>query len=168
MPTSTISNTTATSKVGATAATTSLQQPAASTLYAIPMETDAAASASSASTTAAVASGQVMYVSALNPTDPKYVGADVSALYTVISKPSRNDGGNNDAVVDDDGRYSGYEPPPGSGSSVEYATPAADDDGKQQVHYDLARQDTIVNHYDLPAPGRRRTKRHANQLQSEA
>lgn len=166
-----------TSKGGAAAANKPLQQHAASTLYAIPMEaagngSGIASAAPSSASAPAIASGQVMYVAALNSSDPKYASADISTLYTVVSNPSgRTAEQNNQHGVDaDDGRYSGYEPPPGNGSSVEYATPAEDTEGGQelQVHYDLARQDTIVNHYDLPAPGRRRTKRRANQLQSDA
>lgn len=102
-------------------------------------------------------------MSALNSNDPAYTAADVSALYTVVSKPK---GGSASTDDDDNGRYSGYAPPPGS-LGVEYATPVADGSGER--FYDLAMQDNIVNHYDLPAPGERRRGRKGTQThQSEA
>lgn len=41
--------------------------------------------------------------------------------------------------------------------------------GGGEVHYDLAQQDNIENHYDLPAPGeRQRRQKRAQNQQSEA
>ena len=180
------SGTTATA--AATTAGRPPRQPSSSTLYAVPMEASGGGPASTLSTKAtAGGGGEVMYVSVLDEGGPECgtASANISALYTVVTKlpkptastvqnsatarplgSNRNGGGRGDGDGDGvDGRYSGYEPPPGS--TIEYATLAADGGAPQ---YDLAMQDNVENHYDLPAPGdrRRRTPTSANHLQSEA
>lgn len=162
---------------------TSRGRSASTTIYAIPMEADGSGGASSSSASVAVAvtaaaaveRGEVMYVSALNQDAPEYAAADFSSLYSVVSKPTTRGSSSRmyaaPGTADDDvqGRYSGYAPPPGS--IVEYATPLEFEGagGGGGVHYDLAQQDSIENHYDLPAPGeRRRRKKKAQTQQSDA
>ena len=151
------------------------------TLYAIPMETAGpscgagGAAPLSSSSAQGVKAGEVMYVSALNQNDPEYAAADISALYSVVSKPTtaRQDGNGKTYAggmgEDAEGRYSGYAPP--QQNTVEYATPVDDDAGgvaNEERHYDLAQQDSIENHYDLPAPGTRSRRKAGRMEQSEA